>query len=72
MSGKKSRQYKGTTIGQGCAFYELLEELEKAKSPKDRKELQTKVDKEWKRLDDEFHSRFPREDWDRIVQSLRR
>lgn len=67
----KSRKYKECSVARGSAFFTLLEELDAAKDPKKRKELQKKIDAEYKRLDDEFHKHFPREDWDRIVNALK-
>lgn len=67
----KTRKYKECVVARGSAFYTLLEELDAERNPKQRKELQARVDTEYKRLDDAFHKHFPRELWTRLVNELK-
>lgn len=63
---KPLKRWKDTVIGPGSAFYTLMEDLDAAKKPEERKALQAQLKSEHQRTDDEFHKHFPRDVWARL------
>lgn len=59
-------KYKDTIISKNSETFSLMESLEKAKKPEEKKEISKKLDALHKKCEEEFYKYFPKEEWLRL------